>query len=124
MSTGKCECLPLCWILGVDFFLVRNIGSHKGLSQKKSRCILRSLLSALIRALHTESYCLPLFFHISSANIFIFIMSWNESFYFFSIQINQPIRCNSFSSLLFDVYVQLNMFRASSRPSSGTQQLQ
>jgi len=41
-----------------------------------------------------------------------------------SIQVNQPTRCNSFSSLLLDAYVQLNMFQASSRPSSGAQQLQ
>jgi len=41
-----------------------------------------------------------------------------------TIQINQPTRCNNFSSLLLVVYVQLNMFRASSRPSSGAQQLQ
>jgi len=41
-----------------------------------------------------------------------------------TLQINQPTRCNNFSSLLLDVYVQLNMFRASSRPSSGAQQLQ
>jgi len=40
------------------------------------------------------------------------------------IQINQPTRCSNFSSLLLDVYVQLRMFRASSRPSSGAQQLQ
>jgi hypothetical protein len=33
------------------------------------------------------------------------------------IQINQPTRCNNFSSLLLDVCLQLNMFRASSRPS-------
>jgi len=41
-------------------------------------------------------------------------------------QINQPTRCNNFSSLLLDIYsyVQLNMFRASSRPSSRAQQLQ
>jgi hypothetical protein len=39
-------------------------------------------------------------------------------------QLNQPTRCNDFSSLLFDIYLQLNMFRASSRPSSGAQQLQ
>jgi len=41
-------------------------------------------------------------------------------------QINQPNRCIKFSSLLLYVYsyVQLNMFRASSRPSSGAQQLQ
>ena len=40
------------------------------------------------------------------------------------IPINQPTRCNSFASLLLDVYVRLNMFRASSRSSSGAQQLQ
>jgi len=39
------------------------------------------------------------------------------------IQINKPTRCNSFSCLLLDVYFQL-MSGASSRPSSGTQQLQ
>jgi len=36
-----------------------------------------------------------------------------------AIQINQPTRCNSFTSLLLDVYVQLNMFRALPHPSSG-----
>ena len=35
------------------------------------------------------------------------------------IRIIQPTRCNSFTSLLLDVYVWLNMFRASPRPSSG-----
>jgi hypothetical protein len=40
------------------------------------------------------------------------------------IQINQPTRCKNLSSLLLVVYVQLNMFRASSRLSSGAQQLQ
>jgi hypothetical protein len=40
------------------------------------------------------------------------------------IQINQPNRCNNFSCLLLEVYVQLNTFRASSRLSSGAQQLQ
>jgi hypothetical protein len=44
-----------------------------------------------------------------------------SSYYF---QIKQPTRCNSSSSLLLDVYIQLIMFRASSRPSSGAQQLQ
>ena len=39
----------------------------------------------------------------------------------------QPIiknKCNNFSSLLLDIYVQFNMFRASSRPSLGAQLLQ
>jgi hypothetical protein len=35
-----------------------------------------------------------------------------------TIQTNQPTRCNSFTSLLFDVYVWLNMFRAPLRPLS------
>jgi len=36
-----------------------------------------------------------------------------------TIQINQPTRCNSFTSLLLVVYVWLNVFRAPLRPSSG-----
>ena len=44
--------------------------------------------------------------------------------HYHTIQINQPTRCNNFSSLLLDVCVQLNMFRTSSRSSSGAQQLQ
>jgi len=47
-----------------------------------------------------------------------------KSVHHHTIQINQPTRCNNFSSLLSVVYVQLNMFRASSRPSSSAQQLQ
>jgi len=39
-------------------------------------------------------------------------------------KINQRTRWNNFSSLLVDVYVRLNKFRASSCPSSGAQQLQ
>jgi hypothetical protein len=35
------------------------------------------------------------------------------------IQINQPTRCNSFSSLLLDVHMWLNMFWASIRPSGS-----
>ena len=35
-----------------------------------------------------------------------------------------PPRCNSFSVYYPDVYLQLNMFRAFSRPSSGAQRLQ
>jgi len=35
------------------------------------------------------------------------------------IQIIQPTRCNSFTSLLLDAYVWLNTFRASPRSSPG-----
>jgi len=38
-----------------------------------------------------------------------------------TVQINQPTRCNNFSSLLLDVYVQLNMFRG--RPHANHQEL-
>jgi len=42
-----------------------------------------------------------------------------KSVHHHTIQIIQPTRSNSFTSLLFDVYVWLNLFRASPRPSSG-----
>jgi hypothetical protein len=42
-----------------------------------------------------------------------------KSVHHHTIQIHQPTRCNNFSSLLLGVYVQLNMFQASSCPSSG-----
>ena len=47
-----------------------------------------------------------------------------KSVHHHTVQINQPTRCNNFSSLLLDVYVQFKIFRAFSRTSSGTQQLQ
>ena len=47
-----------------------------------------------------------------------------KSVHHHTIQINQPTKCNNFSSLLLDIYLQLSMFRASSRPLSGAQQLQ
>jgi hypothetical protein len=54
---------------------------------------------------------------------FVVSRLWNlkfcKSVHHHTIQIYQPTRCNNFSSLLLDVYAQLNMFRASSRPSSG-----
>jgi hypothetical protein len=37
-----------------------------------------------------------------------------------AFQINYPTICNSFTSLLLDVYVSLNMFRVPPHPSSGT----
>ena len=48
-----------------------------------------------------------------------------KSVHHHTVQINRPTRCNNFSCLLLNVYsyVQLNMFRASSRPSSGAKQL-
>jgi hypothetical protein len=42
-----------------------------------------------------------------------------KSVHHHTIQIIQPTSYNSFTSLLLDVYVWLDMFRASPRPSSG-----
>jgi len=47
-----------------------------------------------------------------------------KSVHHHTLPISQPTRCNNFPSCLLDVYVRLNMFRVSSRPSSGPQQLQ
>jgi hypothetical protein len=47
-----------------------------------------------------------------------------KSVHYHTTPINQPTRCNNLSSLLLDVYVRLNMFQASSHPSSEAQQLQ
>jgi hypothetical protein len=35
------------------------------------------------------------------------------------IHIENPTRCNSVSKFLFHIYMKLNMFRATRRPSSG-----
>jgi len=48
-----------------------------------------------------------------------FIFEVRKPVHYHTIQINQPTRCNSFTSLLLDVYVWLNMFRAPLCPSSG-----
>jgi hypothetical protein len=42
-----------------------------------------------------------------------------KSVHHHTIQINQPTRCNSSTSLLLDVFAWLNMFRAPPCPSSG-----
>ena len=42
-----------------------------------------------------------------------------KSMHHHTFQINQPTRCNNFTSLLLDVYVWLKIFRAPLRPSSG-----
>jgi hypothetical protein len=56
--------------------------------------------------------------------VFITATISHMKFHRLSIPINQPTRCNNSSSLLLDVYLQLNMFRVFSHPSSGAQQLQ
>jgi hypothetical protein len=51
---------------------------------------------------------------------------WNHKFCYINLNLNSnksPTRCNSFPVYFPDVYLQLNMFRAFSRPSSGAQWL-
>ena len=59
----------------------------------------------------------------SSREQFLFKFKVCKFVHHHTVQLNHPNRCNNFSSLLLEVYVQLNMFRASSRQSSGAQQL-
>jgi len=49
----------------------------------------------------------------------MFLFDFRKSVHYHTIQINQPTRCSSFTSLLLVVYVWLNMFRVPLRPSSG-----
>ena len=76
-------------------------------------------LNILQKILH-QNYQLLIYFQ----NKLPFVFKVCKSVHRHTIQINQPPRCNNFASLLLDVYIWLNMFRSSSRPSSGAQQLQ
>jgi hypothetical protein len=59
-----------------------------------------------------------------NSNLSFLLFKICKSVHHHKIRIKQPTRCNSLSGLLLVVLTQLNMFRASSRPSSGAQQLQ
>jgi hypothetical protein len=57
--------------------------------------------------------------HLTFLQSFV-VNIWNKKLCWILVRNwNQPTRCNSFASLLLDVYVWLNMFRAPLRPSSG-----
>jgi hypothetical protein len=49
------------------------------------------------------------------------IRLYKSTYYIMFNSNKSPTRCNNFSVYYPDVYLQLNMFRASSRPSSGAQ---
>jgi hypothetical protein len=57
--------------------------------------------------------------HMYFQNVF-FPFKVRQSMHHHTFEINQPTRCNNFSSLLLDVYVRLNMFQASSIFRSST----
>jgi hypothetical protein len=56
---------------------------------------------------------------IADDDKYCFQSDFHKSIHYHTIQMNQLTRCNSFTSLLLDVHVWLNMFRSSPRPSSG-----
>ena len=58
---------------------------------------------------------------VNKSTTYVLAFKICKSLHHHTIQIKQPTRCNKFSSLLLEVYVQLNMFRASSRLSSVAQ---
>jgi hypothetical protein len=49
----------------------------------------------------------------------LFTFDIHTSMHHHTIKINQPTRCNNFTSLLLDIYVWLNMFQVPLCPSSG-----
>jgi hypothetical protein len=51
-------------------------------------------------------------------------LNWRVKTFFYSIQINHQLDATISPVYYLDVYLQLNMFQASSRPMSGAQQLQ
>jgi hypothetical protein len=62
--------------------------------------------------------CVPEF-KVGKINIVNKKIDIRKSVHRHTIQTNQPTRCKIFTSLLLDIYVWLNMFRALFRPSSG-----
>jgi len=131
------SCLPPIIVLFFAVISAIRILSHEEESLKSKKPILRKLIQE--RTLnecrifegyvpfnvvcHFKFQCEELHQH---ANQLFVVSNWGKSRRgtLLALQINQPTRCNNFSSLLLDVYVQLNLFRVSSRPSSRAQQLQ
>jgi hypothetical protein len=69
------------------------------------------------KPLNIKNIAKNLYFKCSFQYFIVFDV--HKSVHHYTIQLNQPTRCNSFTSLLLDIYVWLNMFRVSPRPSSG-----
>jgi hypothetical protein len=82
---------------------------------------------------HSAALSIPYKLYVSAFKVLSMSKTFPPKFYILTktlikikeiVHTNQPTRCNNFSSLLLDVYLHLNKFRASPRPSSGAQQLQ
>jgi hypothetical protein len=78
----------------------------------------------LLHAHFTTCLCIYVQFAVSCwvpSSVFEYCLWFDvcKSVHHYTIQINQSTRCNSFTSLLVDVQMWLNMFRTSLRPSSG-----
>jgi hypothetical protein len=75
-------------------------------------------------SLHSSQTCCPTHFIFSEGNVWgsVNLTFWHRSFIFKSNK--SPTWCNSFSVYYPKFFLQLNMFRAFTRSSSGAQRLQ
>jgi hypothetical protein len=85
---------------------------------------INALIYALVHLYDFQETCDVCSNTTRQVRLWVYLFKVCKPVHYHTIQINQPTRCKDFSSLLLDVYLQLNMFRASSCPSSGAQQLQ
>jgi hypothetical protein len=90
------------------------------LRQEQQICtrLQRSQLPYTLARVHTDIHNIFLMLHVSYA-----ARNRKPKLNFYNSN-KSPTRCNNFYSILLDVHLQLNMFQASPRPSSGVQQLQ
>jgi len=104
------------------------VGPRAGLDGSKNSCPLPVFNPQTVQPVvsRNTNYTFPaptLFWHttvMTYLNKIFSLFDVRKSVHHHTIQINQPTRCNNFTSLLLDSYVWLNMFRVPLRPSSGT----
>jgi len=105
-----------------------NAGSPFALNEKKSLLGILTQFKKIAMLILLDPTCLIFFEHgkegfFNREDDYAFKFKICKSVHSQTIQINQPTRCNNFSNLVLEVYVQLNMFQAFSRPSLGAQKL-
>ena len=100
---------------------------HKAITPvyKTHRWIVQRVRKVAVHFLFANTFCrsaCEMFLMYAVIAVFNSLTFWHRSFTFNSNK--SPTRCNNFSVYYPDVCLQLNMFRAFSRPSSGAQWLQ
>ena len=96
--------------------ILQNI-KRRGISSYNTKCIRLHNSNP-----NTNEHEFPQFTWLKKFSFLFSLTFWHRSFTFNSNK--SPTWCNSFSVYYPDVCLQLNMFRAFSRPSSGAQWLQ